>query len=160
MTEPGTGPSSARVSRIIKAPRAEVYRACIDPTAVAAWRVPDNMTARVHAFDAREGGSFRMSLTYRDAADSPGKSSQDTDTFEGRFVELVPDEKIVEVIRFESQDPGFAGDMTITTSLRDAAGGTEITLAFENLPAGVRPEDNEEGTRQSLNKLAALFEKG
>ena len=99
---------------IIKAPRHAVYRACLDPDALARWRVPDNMTARVHVFDAREGGGYRMSLTYRDPQQSPGgKTSEDTDTFQGRFVELVPDEKIVEAIEFESRDTGFAGEMKV-----------------------------------------------
>jgi len=151
-------PQTSRVSRIIKAPREAVYRACIDPVAVAAWRVPDNMTALVHVFEARVGGGYRISLTYRGGGDF-GKSSDDTDTFEGQFVELVANETIVEVISFESDNPRFAGEMRITTSLRDAAGGTEITLAFENIPPGVRPADNDEGTRQSLNKLAALLER-
>ncbi len=119
------------------------------------------MTARVHVFDAHEGGAYRMSLTYKDLAQSPGgKTSEDTDTFEGRFVELVPDEKIVEAITFESDDPGFSGEMTMTTRLADADGGTEVTILCQGLPAGVRPEDNETGTRQSLRKLAALLENG
>jgi len=153
--------ASTKVSRIIKAPRKAVYKACLDPDALAKWRVPENMTARVHAFEAREGGTYRMSLAYRDPQQSPGgKTSEDTDTFQGRFVELVPDEKIVEAIEFESHDPGFAGEMKMTTRLADADGGTEVTMLFENLPAGVRPEDNETGTRQSLQKLAALLETG
>jgi uncharacterized protein YndB with AHSA1/START domain len=153
--------ASTKVSRIIKAPRRAVYKACLDPEAIAAWRVPGNMTAEVHAFDAREGGTYRMSLTYRDPRQSPGgKTSEDTDTFQGRFVELVPDEKIVEAIEFDSSDPGFAGEMTMTTRLADADGGTEVTMLCQDLPGGIRPEDNEEGTRQSLHKLAALLEKG
>ena len=153
--------ASTTVSRIIKAPRSAVYKACLDAAALAKWRVPDNMTARVHVFEAREGGIYWMSLTYRDPKQSPGgKTSEDTDTFQGRFVELVPDEKIVEAIEFESHDPGFAGQMKMTTSLADADGGTEVTMLFENLPAGVRPEDNETGTRQALQKLAALLETG
>jgi uncharacterized protein YndB with AHSA1/START domain len=153
--------ASTNVSRIIKAPRRAVYKAFLDPDALAKWRVPDNMTARVHAFEAREGGIYRISLTYRDPKQSPGgKTSEDTDTFQGRFVELVPDEKIVEAIEFESHDPGFAGEMKMTTRLADADGGTEVTILCENLPAGVRPEDNETGTRQSLRKLAALLETG
>lgn len=156
-----TGGSSTRVSRIIRAPRKAVYRACLDPDALAIWRVPDNMEGHMHAFDAREGGVFRMSLTYRDPQQSPGgKSSHDTDTFQGRFVELVPDEKIVEAIEFESRDPGFAGEMKITTSLADAAGGTEVTVLCQDIPAGIRPEDNETGCRQSLDKLASLLESG
>jgi uncharacterized protein YndB with AHSA1/START domain len=152
---------STEVSTIIKAPRAAVYKAFLDPVALAAWRVPENMTARVHSFEAREGGTYRMSLTYKDPTQSPGgKSSEDTDTFRARFVELVPDEKIVEAITFESDDPGFSGEMTMTTRLADADGGTEVTILCQGLPAGVRPEDNETGTRQSLRKLTALLEKG
>jgi uncharacterized protein YndB with AHSA1/START domain len=156
MTRAGT-----KVSKIIKAPRHAVYEACLDPDALAKWRVPDNMTARVHAFGAREGGTYRMSLTYRDPQHSPGgKTSQDTDTFQGRFVELVPDEKIVEAIEFESRDSGFAGEMKMTTRLADTKDGTEVTILCEGLPPGIRPEDNETGTRQSLHKLAALLETG
>jgi len=153
--------ASTKISRIIKAPRHAVYKACLDPDALAKWRVPDSMKARVHAFDAREGGTYRMSLTYQDPHHSPGgKTSTDTDTFQGRFVQLVPDEKIVEAIAFESQVPGFAGEMKMTTRLADAEGGTDVTILCEDLPAGIRPEDNEIGTRQSLHKLAALLESG
>ena len=154
-------PASTQVSRIIKAPRRAVYEACLDADAVAAWRVPDNMTAQVHVFDAREGGTYRMSLTYRDPKPSPGgKTSGDTDTFQGRFVELVPGEMIVEAIEFDSRDPGFAGEMKMTTRLVDADGGTEVTVLCQDLPPGIRPADNEEGTRQALQKLAALVETG
>ncbi len=148
-----------KISRIIKAPRAAVYAACLDPEALAAWRVPDGMTGTMHAFDGREGGGYRMSLTYKDPATGPGgKTTDDTDSFTGRFLHLVPNEIIVECVAFDAADPAYAGAMTITTSLADAPGGTEISMAFEGLPKGVRPEDNEEGTRQSLRKLAALLE--
>jgi len=153
--------TSTKVSRIIKAPRRAVYKACLDPASLAKWRVPENMTAHVHAFEARQGGIYRMSLTYRDPTQSPGgKTSEDTDTFQGRFVELVPDEKIVEAIEFEAHDSGFAGEMKMTMRLADAEDGTDVTILCENLPAGIRPEDNETGTRQSLQKLAALLETG
>jgi uncharacterized protein YndB with AHSA1/START domain len=159
MTKRSAGQASTRVSRIIKAPRKAVYQACLDPEAVAAWRAPDDMKGHVHVFDAREGGTFRMSLTYRDPGRSPGgKTSEDTDTFHGRFVELVTDEKIVEAIAFESLDPSFAGEMTITTSLTDTDEGTEITILCQDIPAGIRPEDNELGCRLSLRNLAALLE--
>ncbi len=153
--------ASTTVSKIIRAPRHAVYKACLDPAALAKWRVPDNMTARVHAFEAREGGKYRMSLTYRDPQQSPGgKTSEDTDTFQGRFVEVVPDEKIVEAIEFESRDSGFAGEMKMTTRLSDTNDGTAVTILCEGLPSGIRPEDNETGTRQSLQKLAALLGTG
>jgi uncharacterized protein YndB with AHSA1/START domain len=125
---------------------------------LASWRVPDNMQGHVHLFDARAGGTFRMSLTYQDLQQSPGgKTTEGTDTFQGRFIELVPNEKIVEVIEFESQDPRFAGEMKMTTTLADASEGTEITVRCEDIPAGIRPEDNEAGTEQALRKLAALI---
>jgi uncharacterized protein YndB with AHSA1/START domain len=152
-------PASTEVSRIIKAPRRAVYEACLDPATLAKWRVPDNMTAHVHVFEAREGGTYRMSLTYRDWSRSPvGKTSEDTDTFRGRFVELVPGEKIVEAIAFDSRDPKFGGEMTMTTRLVDADGGTQVTVLCQGLPPGIRPADNEEGTRQALQKLAGLVE--
>jgi len=151
--------TSSRVSRIIKAPREAVYRACLDPDALVAWRAPDNMIGRMFAFDARVGGRYRMSLTYRNADHRlAGKTSEDTDAFEGRFLELVPNEKIVEVVTFETPDPTFAGEMAITTSLADADGGTRITMLFEGLPAGISPDDNREGAEQALRKLAALLE--
>jgi uncharacterized protein YndB with AHSA1/START domain len=154
-----TSKGTTQVSVIIKAPREAVYAACINPDDLAKWRVPDNMTAKVHEFDAREGGRYRMSLTYKDPKNSlGGKTSNDTDTFQGRFVELVPDKKIVEVVEFEAEDPGFAGEMTITSSFADVAEGTRVTMLCEGIPPGIRPEDNELGTRQSLQKLATMLE--
>jgi uncharacterized protein YndB with AHSA1/START domain len=159
MRGPSAKLASTQVSRIIRASRNSVYQACLDPDAVASWRVPDNMKARVHAFDAREGGRFRVSLTYQDPErSSRGKTSEDTDTFAGRFVELVPYERIVEVIEFESEDPGFAGEMKITTSLAEAGEATEVTILCQDIPGGIRPEDNAIGCKESLQKLAALLE--
>src|SRR5438552_18194815 len=83
--------SSTRISRHVNAPRAIVYRALLDVRAVATWMVPAGMTSYVHAFDPREGGSFRISLTY-DAPTAAGKTTAQTDTFHGRFVKLVPDD--------------------------------------------------------------------
>jgi uncharacterized protein YndB with AHSA1/START domain len=130
----------------------------LDPDTVASWLAPDNMTGHVHTFDAREGGKFRMSLTYQEPGHLPGKTSGDADTFQGRFVELVPYAKIVEVVEFESHDEAFAGGMRMTVSLADADGGTEITILCEDLPKGIRPEGNELGCKESLQKLAALLE--
>lgn len=158
-TNSSGGKGASKVSRVIKASREAVYNAFVDPEYVVRWLAPDNMRAEVHAFDAREGGLFRMSLTYIDPAQSPGgKTTQDKDTFKGRFAELVPNEKVMEIIEFESEDPRFAGEMIMTVSLADVKEGTEVTLLFEDIPAGIRPEDNDEGSRQSLRKLAALLE--
>ncbi len=144
------------VTGLVRAPRATVYRALLDPVAVARWRAPDGMTAEVHEFDPREGGRFRVSLTYQ--GDEAGKSRGHTDTYAGHFVRLVPDEQVVEVMSFESADEAFAGEMTMTTNLQDAEGGTQVELVHEGIPDAVRPEDNEAGTRMTLANLAAYVE--
>jgi uncharacterized protein YndB with AHSA1/START domain len=111
----------------------------------------------VHAFDAREGGSFRISLTY-DAPTETGKTIGHTDTYHGRFVKLVPNEQVVEAVEFETTDPALRGEMTITTTLVDADGGTDVLVVYDGLPRGVPTADNETGTRMALAKLAALVE--
>jgi len=141
----------------VNAARANVYRALLDARAVARWMVPDGMTSRVHEFDAREGGSFRISLTY-DEPDATGKTNAHTDTYRGRFVKLTPDERVVEVMEFETDDEAMRGEMTITFTLVDAGGGTDVIAVHDNLPPGLSPEDNETGWRMSLDKLAALVE--
>jgi len=149
--------SSTRISRRVNAPRASVYRALLDANAVATWMVPTGMTSHVHSFDAREGGSFRISLTY-DTPIGTGKTTAQTDTFHGRFVRLVPNEQVVEVVEFETTDPALRGEMTITITLADAGGGTEIAAVHDGLPRGLSPADNETGWQMSLAKLAALVE--
>lgn len=117
------------------------------------------MRGHVEIFEPHVGGKFRMSLTYFDQKDRPrGKTSEDVDTSEGTFVELIPNEKIVQVFEFESDQPDMAGEMRITWSLADADGGTEVTVLMEDIPKGIRLEDNELGSRQSLRKLAAFVE--
>ena len=149
--------SSTRVSRRVNAPYAIVYRARLDAHAVAMWKVPTGMTSHVHAFDAREGGSFRISLTYDQPAGT-GKTTAHTDTYHGRFVKLVPNEQVVEVVEFETTDPALRGEMTIAITLADAHGGTEILAVHDGLPRGVATADNEAGWREALAKLAALVE--
>ena len=151
--------SSTRISRRVNAPRPSVYRALLDPRAIAAWKVPTGMTSHVHAFDAREGGSFRISLTY-DEQTGTGKTTAHTDTYHGRFMKLVPNEQVVEVSEFETTDPALRGEMTITITLADADGGTDVFAAHDGLPSGVPMADNEAGWREALDKLAALVEAG
>lgn len=153
------GIDSTRVGCHVNASRAAVYRALLDARAVATWMVPDGMSSHVHAFDAREGGAFRISLTY-DAPTGAGKTTAHTDTYHGRFVQLVPNERVVEVVEFETADPALRGEMTITISLADVAGGTEVLAVHDGLPPGLAPADNEAGWRSSLAKLAAFVEAG
>jgi uncharacterized protein YndB with AHSA1/START domain len=149
--------NSTRVSRLVKAPRAKVYNALIDANAIAKWKVPSGMTCHVHGFDGREGGTFRISLTY-DTPTGAGKTSARTDTYHGRFVKLVPNQQVVEVDEFETADPALRGEMTITITLADAEGGTEVVGVHEGLPRGVSVADNEAGWRIALARLAALVE--
>jgi uncharacterized protein YndB with AHSA1/START domain len=149
--------STTSITRHVRAPRKKVYRALLDADAIARWKVPTGMTSHVHAFDAREGGAFRVSLTY-DAPTGTGKTTAHTDTYHGRFVKLVPNEQVVEVLEFETANPALRGEMTITYTLTDADGGTDIHAVHDGLPPGVPPADNEAGWRSSLAKLAALVE--
>ena len=149
--------STTRVSRIIKAPRRIIYQAFLDPEAVVSWLPPEGMKGRVYEFNAREG--YRMSLTYVESDHSPrGKTSEHTDMVRARFLEWIPDERIVQLIEFESNDPAFAGPMTITRTLADVPGGTEVTILCENAPKGIRPSDHEAGFRSTLQNLAAFTE--
>ncbi|WP_460351542.1 SRPBCC domain-containing protein [Actinoallomurus acanthiterrae] len=148
---------STRVSQHINASRPAVYQALLDPDAIAKWRVPDGMSSHVHEFDAREGGAFRVSLTY-DAPDAVGKSTAHTDTYHGHFVKLVPNEQVVEVFEFETGDPALRGTMTMTTTLTGAGGGTDVVIVHEGLPDVVPAADNETGTRMALANLARLVE--
>ena len=152
--------ATTRVTYEIRAPRPRVYAALLDPEAVRQWMVPDGMTSVVHSFDAREGGTYRISLTYDAPAGAPGKTTAATDTFHGRFVRLVPDAEVVQAVEFETEDPGVQGEMTITYALADtAAGGTLVTGTHEGLPPGVSPADNEQGWTMSLANLARLVER-
>jgi uncharacterized protein YndB with AHSA1/START domain len=141
----------------MKAPRPVVYRALLDADAVAKWRVPEGMTSQVHEFEAREGGSFRVSLTY-DAPDRTGKSTSHTDTYHGHFAKLVPDEQVVEMFEFETADPALAGTMTMTTTLADDDDGTDVLVVHDGIPDSVPAADNETGTRMALANLARLVE--
>jgi len=150
---------STRLSQHVNASRSAVYRALLDPHAVAKWRVPTGMSSQVHEFDAREGGSFRVSLTY-EAPDRSGKSAARTDTYHGRFLKLVPNTQVVEVFEFEAADPALHGSMKMTTTLTDADGGTDVLIVHEGIPDAVPATDNETGTRMALANLARLVEAG
>lgn len=150
---------STQIRRHIRAPRAAVYRALVDPEAIARWKVPTGMTCQVHLFEPWEGGAYRVSLTY-DAPTGAGKTTSHTDTYHGRFAKLVPNELVVEVTEFETDDPAMQGAMTITMTLSDSDGGTELLAVHDNVPVGVSPADNELGWRDSLGKLAAFVERG
>ena len=148
--------STTRHTIWIDATPARVYAALLDPTLIARWRVPDGMRCDVHEFEARVGGVFRVSLTY-DAPDGVGKSTAHTDTYHGHFVELVPNERLVECLEFETDDPRMQGMMRITTDLSLEGRGTRLTAVHDDLPEGIAPSDNEIGWNDALAKLGALL---
>jgi uncharacterized protein YndB with AHSA1/START domain len=128
--------TSTRVSRHINAPRASVYRALVDAHAIPKWMVPTGMTGHVHAFEARPGGAIRFSLAY-DAPTGAGKTTAQVDTYHGRFLRVVPNERVVEVVEFETADPALQGEMTITITLADVDGGTDVVAVHDGLPPGL-----------------------
>ena len=143
----------------MRAPREAVYRTLLDERAVLKWRVPDGMTGEVHTFEPRVGGQVHISLTYEDPQHA-GKTEAQTDTYHGRFVELTPNERIVEVVEFDTGDAALQGEMRITITLSDTEGGTQVAAVHDGLPAGLDEGANEEGWRGGLEKLAALVEAG
>ena len=145
-------------SKVIKASPQTIYRAFVEPAALAKWRPPKGMRAEIHRFEPRAGGEFRMSFIHADDSVGRGKTTAKADTFHGRFAELVPGERIVEVVEFESDDPAFAGEMTIRTILHPVPNGTEVTVAAENVPPGISAEDHRAGIASSLANLAAFAE--
>ena len=158
MTQPHAN-TSTRTARIIRARPEQLYAAFMDPAALVAWLPPAGMTGRMHAFDARVGGGYRMSLFYPpDEHTLRGKTSDKEDLVDVRFVELAPPRRIVEAVRFVTADPAFLDEMTLTATFDEVPGGTAVTLEFTNLPPGLRPADNEAGARQSLEQLARRFE--
>jgi uncharacterized protein YndB with AHSA1/START domain len=147
--------SSTRTSKVIEAAPDVLYRAFTDPAALEVWQAPGRMTGKVHEFDGRVGGGYRMSLFY--PASEPGrrgKTSTREDRFAVRFVELTPPARIIQTVTFDSDDSAFSGEMTMIVTFEPRAAATEVTIAFENIPPGIRPEDNDAGTRSSLEKLA------
>ena len=146
-----------RASRVIAAPAHVIYETFLDPDAVAAWRPPTGMTAQIHQFEPVEGGAFRMSLIHESPDGSaPGKTADQVDMVEGVFVRFVPDRKVVELVEFLSEDPAFAGAMTITTTFTPAEGGTEVAIVCENVPEGIAEADHVAGITSTLDNLAAF----
>jgi uncharacterized protein YndB with AHSA1/START domain len=117
------------------------------------------MTGKIYEFDARVGGGYRMSPFYPSSEQVyRGKTSEREDRFTARFMELTPPTGIVQAITFDSLDPAFSGEMTMVVTFEDRDGGTEVTIFFEHIPSGIRPEDNDAGTRSSLEKLPRYIE--
>lgn len=145
-------------SRIIHASPQAIYDAFIDPDAQARWLPPTGMTGKFERFEPWPGGRYRMTLTFTGDRATPGKSSADADTVEGRLVELIPGERIVQTADFESDDPAYAGTMTMTWSLRAVPEGTEVTITASDVPEGISADDHAQGLASTLSNLADFLE--
>ena len=143
-------------SRIIAAPPEAIYRAFVDRDALLAWLPPEGMTGEMLEFEPRPGGAFRMALHY--SVPGPGKTTEDTDMVESEFAELVPGHRVVQLVRFRSDDPAFAGTMRMVWDLEPADGGTRVIILAEDVPPGISKEDHDTGLRSSLENLARYVE--
>jgi uncharacterized protein YndB with AHSA1/START domain len=151
-------PRTDTASRTIAAPPERVWAALVDPQALTAWLPPGGMTGRFERFDARPGGSYRMVLTYSDASGAPGKATAESDIVEARLVDIVSGERVVQAVDFVSDDPAYAGTMTMTWQVTAVDAGTRVNIVAADVPDGISAEDHAAGLASSLGKLAAHVE--
>ena len=143
---------------MIAAPPDHVYAALVNPRALMDWLPPAGMTGNFERFDARPGGSYRLVLTYTDSSTSQGKTTAGTDIVESRFIELVPGVRVVQAVDFVSDDPSYAGTMTMTWELTEVDGGTRVDITAGNVPDGIAAADHAAGLASSLENLANYLE--
>jgi uncharacterized protein YndB with AHSA1/START domain len=146
MTAPAT--HTVRFHRVLKATPERIYRAFLDPDAMAKWLPPHGFTGRVHEMNATIGGSYKMSFT--------NFSTGSNHSFGGTYLELVPNERIRRTDKLD--DPNFPGEMTVTIELRPVLCGTELNIVLEGIPAMIPPEMCILGWQESLTLLALLVE--
>jgi uncharacterized protein YndB with AHSA1/START domain len=141
-------PSTIRLHRVLRSPPDRVYRAFLDPDAMAKWLPPNGFTGKVHHVDAKVGGTFKMSFTNF----TTGKSH----SFGGRYLELVPHERIRHTDTFD--DPNLPGEMQVTITLKKVLVGTDLSIVQEGIPDPIPPEACYLGWQESLTLLAQLVE--
>lgn len=139
-------------SRLLAAPPHAIFRAFIDPDLLSAWLPPAGASGRLDSFDPAVGGGFRMVLTF-DAPDARGKFTEDSDVAETRIVALEPPNRVVWEVDFPSDDPAFAGTMTMAWSFAAGEVGTLVTVRCTNVPPGIDPRDHAVGLASSLANL-------
>lgn len=159
MTNASSKKRTDSASRVIKASPQTIYKAFVDPVALVSWLPPKGMKGHIYEFDAQPGGAYRMSLTYEgNDRTTQAKTTENADVVKGRFLEFTPNERIVQLVEFESDDPVFAGEMIITWTLASVPEGTTVTIVCENVPEGIRKEDHDVGLRSTLENLAVYTE--
>ncbi len=145
-------------SRIIGASADAIYRA-FEKDSIMHWLPPSGMKGTALEYDFREGGSYRIELTYEDET-TAGKTTKGSDISKGRFVALEAGRRIEQTVEFESQDAAFAGEMLMTWTFEPVLEGTLVTIVAKDVPAGISKKDHDEGLRSSLANLAAFVETG
>lgn len=143
---PSTG--TVRLHRVLRAPPERVYRAFLDPDAMVKWLPPHGFIGKVHDLDARVGGGYRMSFT--------NFSTGASHAFGGRYVELVPNERLRYTDQFES--PDLPGTIEVTVTLRKSIAGTDLQIVQAGIPAAIPVDFCYQGWQESLELLAKLVE--
>jgi uncharacterized protein YndB with AHSA1/START domain len=151
-------PRTDRAARVIDAPAARVFNALVDRDALETWLPPGGMTARFEEFDPTPGGSYCLVLTYADPADARGKSSAGSDIVEARYVDIVAHDRVVQAVDFVSDDPAFAGTMTMSWVVRAVDGRTRVEITADDVPDGISADDHAAGLTSSLENLARYVE--
>jgi len=141
-------PNTVRLHRVLRATPERVYRAFLDPDAMAKWLPPNGFTGKVHHMDAKVGGSYKMSFT--------NFTTRQSHSFGGEYLELVPNERIRHTDKFD--DPNLPGVMQVTVSLRKVLVGTEVSIIQEGIPDAIPVEACYLGWQESLALLAMLVE--
>lgn len=137
-----------RLHRVLRAAPEKIYRAFLAADAMAKWLPPNGFTGKVHPLEAKVGGTYKMSFTNF----TTGK----THSFGGKYLELVPHERIRHTDQFD--DPNLSGEMQTTITLKQVSCGTEMTIVQEGVPAAIPPEGCYLGWQESLTLLAELVE--
>ena len=135
-----------------------VFDALVHREALESWLPPGDMTGRFERFDPQPGGSYRLVLTYADPEVSQAKSTDDADIVDVRYVDIVPNDRVVQAVDFVSDLPEFAGTMTMTWLVKDHEEGTRVEIVAENVPEGISADDHAAGLASSLDQLARFVE--
>ena len=140
--------NTIRLHRVVRSTPEKVYRAVLDADAMAKWLPPHGFTCKVHHFEAKVGGTFRMSFT--------NFGTGDAHAFGGKYLELVPNERVRYTDKFD--DPNLPGEMTVTVTIKKVSCGTEVNIEQAGVPAVIPVESCYLGWQESLNQFAALVE--
>ena len=141
-------PGTVKLHRVFTAKPERVYRAFIDPDAMAKWLPPNGFTGKVHEMNAKVGGSYKMSFT--------NFSTGSSHSFGGDFLELKPNERLKYTDKFD--DPNLPGEMNVTVTLKQVSVGTELNVTQEGIPDAIPAEACYLGWQESLTLLAQLVE--